>query len=123
MLMQRWARSMLWIGVVGMLIALLDPMEGAFIALPFCAILSYAAHLSGSGYRRPLYWALGSMAVGVAILVALSLMGGIGGSTGRSMWWALLLVHYPLGWLAALFLGARMLREPVPPVSTKVAAG
>ena len=118
---QQWLRSSAWIGFAGMLVALLDPMEGAFVALPFCAVLTYAAGASGSRYRRLLYWALGSMAVGVAILVTLTVMGGIGGSSGRSMWWGLLLIPYPLGWLVGLFVGAKVLRELPPPVREKTA--
>jgi hypothetical protein len=43
----------------------------------------------------------------------MSSFGGLGGRTGHSMWWALLLVPYPVGWLLGLFGGVRMVRRPV----------
>lgn len=119
MIKQDVVRAANWIGFIGMLIALLDPMEGAFIALPFAAVLAYGAHQTASHYRVPLFWALGSMAIGVAVLLSLTFIGGIGGSSGRSMWWGLLLLPYPLGWLAALFLGARLLREQKPSLAPR----
>lgn len=118
----RWARRLAWIGLAGLLLAVLDPMEGAFIALPFCAVLTVSAFLATSRYRVLLYWAFGSMFVGVGVLIVLTLIGGIGGSSGRSMWWGLLLVPYPLGWLMALFLGARVVREPMPSIREKAFA-
>lgn len=110
--MRNKSRTAAWISFIVMLLAVLDPMEGAFVALPACVVLMLSAFFSRSRYRVPLYWATGAMLLGVSFLVALSLAGGIGGNSGRSAWWGLLLVPYPLGWLAALFIGARVLREP-----------
>ena len=35
-------------------------------------------------------------------MFALSAVGGIGGKSGHSIWWGLLLLPYPAGWLMAL---------------------
>ena len=48
---------------------------------------------------------------GVAALFGLSALGGIGGDSGRSMWWAVLLVPYVTGWVLALVESVRVLRE------------
>jgi uncharacterized membrane protein len=45
------------------------------------------------------------MAVGVGAMVALSVAGGIGGKSGHSMWWGVLILPYPVGWLMALVGG------------------
>ena len=50
-------------------------------------------------------WAFLLIAVGVCAMFALSAVGGIGGRSGHSMWWGILILPYPLGWLTAL-LGA-----------------
>lgn len=47
-------------------------------------------------------WAFILITVGVAVLFGFSAVGGIGGQTGRSMWWGLLMLPYPVGWLMAL---------------------
>ncbi|MFM9090669.1 MAG: carboxypeptidase regulatory-like domain-containing protein, partial [Verrucomicrobiota bacterium] len=50
---------------------------------------------------RPGRWALitALIATGVTAMLALSAVGGIGGHTGRSWAWGLLLLPYPAGWL------------------------
>jgi hypothetical protein len=54
--------------------------------------------------RTVLYWAWAFIliAVGVGALFAVSAVGGIGGRSGHSMWWGLLILPYPAGWLMAL---------------------
>ena len=47
-------------------------------------------------------WAFILIAVGVAAMFALSAVGGIGGKSGHSMWWGMLILPYPVGWLMAL---------------------
>ena len=42
------------------------------------------------------------IAAGVAAMFALSAVGGIGGRSGHSLWWGLLILPYPVGWLMAL---------------------
>ncbi len=44
-------------------------------------------------------------------LWGMSAIGGIGGSTGRSMWWALVLLPYPVGWVMGFAGVIRALRE------------
>jgi hypothetical protein len=50
-------------------------------------------------------WTLGLIALGVAAMFALSAGGGFGGKSGRSMWWGLLILPYPMGWLMAVAAG------------------
>jgi len=38
-------------------------------------------------------------------MFALSAVGGIGGKSGHSMWWGVLVLPYPVGWLMALVGG------------------
>jgi hypothetical protein len=35
-------------------------------------------------------------------MLVLSAAGGIGGRSGHSMWWGILILPYPAGWLLAL---------------------
>jgi len=57
-------------------------------------------------------WALVAIGTGVGALIVLSVLGGVGGSSGRSMLWLLAVVPYPLGAIATLILSMRMLRDP-----------
>ncbi|MFO0787818.1 MAG: hypothetical protein U0805_00070 [Pirellulales bacterium] len=87
------------IGFVGMLLGATDPLEGSLVVLPSCAVVALGAYLGHSRAGRLNCLALAFVAVGVTFLFILSAMGGLGGNTGRSMWWALVLLPYPIGWL------------------------
>jgi hypothetical protein len=47
-------------------------------------------------------WVFILIAVGVGAMFVLSSFGGIGGRSGHSMWWGVLILPYPVGWLMAV---------------------
>jgi hypothetical protein len=94
-----------------MLVGAIDPLEGSVVILAGLALAALGAALSASAYRRLLYVALGLGAVGVGLLFGISALGGFGGNSGRSMWWGLILLPYPIGWLAGLVGAVRVMRE------------
>jgi len=113
----RWSRILAVVGFVVVLLGALDPLEGSLLILPGTGLLALAAWLGRSRYRTLLYWSFALVAVGVGVMWGLSAVGGLGGSTGRSMWWALLLLPYPAGWVMAVVGAIRRLREtPTPSV-------
>ena len=113
----RWSRILVVVGFVVVLLGALDPLEGSLLILPGTGLLALAAWLGRSRYRTLLYWSFALVAVGVGVMWGLSAVGGLGGSTGRSMWWALLLLPYPVGWVMAVVGAIRRLREtPTPSV-------
>ena len=97
-----WARLLMIVGLAGMLLGAIDPLEGSLIILPSTGLVALGAFLDKSRRRVLLYWALASMAVGVGAMFVLSALGGIGGSTGLSIWWALLILPYVVGWFVGL---------------------
>lgn len=94
-----------------MVIGALDLMEGSLLILPGAGLVALGAMLSKSQHRRYLYSAFALVAVGVSTLWALSAMGGLGGSTGRSLWWGVVLLPYPIGWILSLLGTIRLLRD------------
>lgn len=100
-----WVALLSIIGLLAMVIGALDPLEGAFVILPGSGLIALGAFLGKSRHRRFIYWAFGLTAFGVAALIVLSLFGGVGGNTGRSTWWLLTALPYPVGWIMSL-LGA-----------------
>lgn len=106
------------VGLVAMVIGALDPLEGSLVILPGTALLALGARLGNSRHRILLYWSVLLVAIGVGALWGMSALGGLGGTTGRSMWWALLLLPYPVGWIMGIIGALRKLREgfaPPPP--------
>ena len=99
-----WSRILKVVGGIAMLLGTLDPLEGSVVILAGSGLVALAMYLGGKDRRTVLYWtwAFGLMAVGVAAMFALSSVGGIGGRSGHSMWWGVLILPYPAGWLMAL---------------------
>ena len=83
-----------------MLVGAIDPMEGSLVILPGSLLFAFGG-LIGREERRIIsyrIWVATLIALGVAALWVSSMFGGFGGETGRSMWWALVLLPYPVGW-------------------------
>jgi hypothetical protein len=106
-----WSQILVVVGLAGMLVGALDPLEGSFIILPSAGLVVIGAWLGKSRQRKLLTWSLGLVAFGVAAMVVVSWLGGIGGNSGRSMWLGIYILPYPIGWILG-FVGAVLtLRE------------
>jgi len=90
------------LGLAGMLIGAVDPLCGSFIILLGTGLVTAGALLGKSRHRVLLGWSFALVAVGVAAMVVLSWLGGIGGSSGHSIWWSLVILPYPVGWILGL---------------------
>ena len=99
--MLRW-RTLMMAGVFLMLVGALDPLEGAFVSLVGSGLAAVAAYLDHSRRWPLLAWAFALVSAGVAAMVVLSVLGGFGGRSGRSVWWGLLLLPYAAGWVTGL---------------------
>ncbi len=88
------------LGSIGMLVGALDPMEGSVVILAGSLIVALGTFFSQS--ERPLlaYRVLVfiMIAIGVGAMWGLSMIGGIGGKSGHSMWWGVLILPYLIGW-------------------------
>jgi hypothetical protein len=99
-----WSRILVVVGGIAMLLGTLDPLEGSLLILPGSGLVALSMFLRRKNRRTILYWAWAFIliAFGVGALFALSAVGGIGGRSGHSIWWGLLILPYPAGWLMAL---------------------
>lgn len=95
-----WSRFLSVLGSIGILAGALDPMEGSVVILIGSGLVVLSTFL-GQGERRLLRyrtWAFILIAVGVGALFGMSSLGGIGGGSGHSMWWGVLILPYLVGW-------------------------
>jgi hypothetical protein len=106
-----WSRILAWAGLALMAIGAIDPFEGSVLILPGAAMTAVGASVGASRHRKLLAWASGLVFAGVALMFGMSSMGGIGGDTGWSMWWALVLIPYPVGWVLGIIGSIKRLRE------------
>jgi hypothetical protein len=107
----RWSRILVVVGLIAMLVGAVDPLEGSLVILPGTGMVTLGALLGNSRHRRLLSWSFVLVAVGIGMLWGLSALGGIGGKSGRSIWWVLVLLPYPVGWIMGLIGAIRGLRE------------
>lgn len=107
------SRWLLIAGLVLMVAGVLDPLEGSVVILGGSALAALGAVQTRTGYRLSVA-AAALIATGVAALFGMSALGGVGGDTGRSIWWLLLCLPYPIGWVLGLVGATRKLRERQP---------
>ena len=95
-----WSRILVIVGSIAMLAGAIDPMEGSVVILAGSGLVALGAFL-GQGERRLIayrVWVFILIMIGVGALWGLSNLGGIGGKSGRSMWWGVLILPYLIGW-------------------------
>ena len=108
---QLWTRVLAIAGLVLMVLGALDPLEGSLVILGGAGMAVVGASIGGSRHRQLLLRAMMLILIGVALMFGLTAMGGIGGNTGRSMWWALVLLPYPAGWVMGIVGSVKRLLE------------
>ncbi|MCP5515932.1 MAG: hypothetical protein H7A45_01585 [Verrucomicrobiales bacterium] len=97
---KRAARLLTLIGSLAMILGAIDPLEGSLLVLPGSGLVALGAVLGGAG-RRDIAYRVGvfvTITTGVGALWGLSSLGGLGGNTGRSLWWGVLILPYLVGW-------------------------
>ena len=95
-----WSRILIVLGSIGMLVGAIDPMEGSVVILPGSLIVALGTFFNQSERHLFAYraWVFILIAIGVGALWGLSAVGGIGGKSGHSMWWGVLILPYLIGW-------------------------
>jgi hypothetical protein len=101
----QWTRAFGVAGLIAMLVGAIDPLEGSVIIVVgsgLVALSSFLAHDKRHllAYRTVVFILI---AAGMAAMWGVSTVGGFGGSSGRSMWWGVLLLPYPAGWIMAMW--------------------
>ena len=99
-----WSRILVILGGIAMLVGAIDPLEGSLLILPGSGLVALGMFLGKRERRTLVYWVwvFILIAVGVGAMFVLSAFGGIGGRSGHSMWWGILILPYPVGWFMAL---------------------
>lgn len=99
-----WSRILVIIGSILMVIGAIDPLEGSLLILAGSGLVLLGSYLGKIQRRILVYWVYVFIliTVGVGIIWVLSAFGGLGGSTGRSLWWGLIILPYPIGWIMGI---------------------
>lgn len=94
------SRILTTVGGIGMVVGGIDPLEGSILIFAGSGLMALGAFLGQSERRFITYrlWVFILIAIGLGAVVGLSMVGGFGGSSGRSMWWGVLVLPYLIGW-------------------------
>ena len=97
-----WSRILVILGLFGMLVGALDPLEGSVIILPSAGLATLGVFIGHTARRKLLYTAFLLIVIGVGSMFLLSAIGGVGGPRGTSWWWAVTVIPYPIGWILGI---------------------
>ncbi|MCF7945945.1 MAG: hypothetical protein K9L24_03740 [Spirochaetia bacterium] len=98
-----WSCIFVIVGSIAMIIGALDPLEGSIIILIGSGLVVLGTYLNKTKHGLQYWiWVFILILVGVGVMWIISIFGGIGGSTGRSLWWSLLILPYPVGWIMGI---------------------
>jgi purine-cytosine permease-like protein len=109
-----WSRTLVIAGGIAMLAGALDPLEGSVVILVGSGLVTLGTFLGNPERSLLVHWIciFALIAAGVGAMFALSVMGGFGGTSGRSMWWGVPILPYPVGWIMGMVsLAARLIRS------------
>ena len=99
------SRAMVVVGSIAMLVGAIDPMEGSLVILPGSGLVTLGTYLGQCERRLIAYrvWVFILIAFGVGAMWGLTMVGGFGGSSGRSNWWGVLILPYLIGWSVGIW--------------------
>ena len=100
-----WPSVLFNLGAAALVIGAVEPLCGSIVILIGGALATLGAHL---GDRPPRFKAYRTIAFamilfGFSAIWVFTALGGIGGSTGRSFWWGLLILPYLVGWTMSVW--------------------
>jgi hypothetical protein len=107
----RWFRPLVVAGLTGMFLGAIDPLEGSIVIAVGTVLIALGTPRGESAVSSRAWLACLLTVAGVAAIWIMSAYGGVGGSTGRSMWWLLVAAPYPVGWILGLVSAVQRLRE------------
>jgi hypothetical protein len=101
---ERWSRILSTVGYIGMLVGAIDPLEGSLVILPSSGLVALGTFIGRDDRRVFMYrtCVFVLIAAGVGALWGLSAAGGIGGLSGHSGWWGVLILPYVIGWFMGI---------------------
>jgi hypothetical protein len=101
-------------GIIFLIAGVIDPMEGSVAIAAGSILIAIATYFDRSRFWEIFMVSTGLILFGVFFIFLFSALGGIGGKSHNSIWWGLLMVPYPAGWLLAIILLiARAVKKPV----------
>ena len=101
---RKWIRIIYILGIISLIAGALDPLEGSVIIAVGSALIALSTRLAHDRNRRIFLTTSIMIITGVCFMFYFSSLGGFGGTSTLSWWWATLIIPYPIGWLINIIL-------------------
>lgn len=99
-----WKRIIYIVGVIALAIGALDPLEGSVVIVFGSSLITISTYLTKDRHWKTFLASLIMIIIGVIFLFYFSSLGGFGGTSTLSWWWATLMLPYPIGWVWSIVL-------------------
>lgn len=99
-----WNKIIFIIGTILFIIGSIDPLEGSIAILIGSGLLTLSTYLSKAINQKKFMSATLMILFGLIFMFYFSSLGGFGGDSNLSWWWSILILPYPIGWLAIVIL-------------------
>ncbi|NNJ89875.1 MAG: hypothetical protein HKP53_10760 [Eudoraea sp.] len=99
-----WKKVGYIFGIVLFFVGTLDPLEGSVLIVFGSVILTFITKRTNDRHKKWFRLNAILIIIGVIFMFYLSSLGGFGGASELSWWWALLILPYPVGWLSQVIL-------------------
>ena len=101
---RKWIRIIYILGIISLIAGALDPLEGSVNIAVGSALIALSTRLAHDRNRRIFLTTSIMIITGVCFMFYFSSLGGFGGTSTLSWWWATLIIPYPIGWLINIIL-------------------
>ena len=99
-----WKRILYVVGVIAFIIGSIDPLEGSVVIAAGASMIALSTYLTQDRHWKMFLASLIMIITGTVCLFYFSALGGFGGSSELSWWWATLILPYPIGWIINVVL-------------------
>lgn len=100
----RVLRTLFISGIVAFIVGTIDPLEGSVLIVLGSFLMALSSYLQADKQHIGYAIAFCLITFGVLVLFYISSLGGIGGNTGRPMWYMVFFASYPIGWVWVIVL-------------------
>ena len=109
---KKWIRVIYIIGIIAFIMGTIDPLEGSVLIAAGILMITLAAFAANDRHMKIFLIAAILIIIGVFFMFYFSSLGGFGGDSSLSIWWGLLILPYPIGWLiTAIILISRLIKK------------
>ncbi len=97
--MHKLTDALYYIGVLTFFVGSFDPLEGSVVIAIGSVLMAITTLLLNDRHRKIFLASSVLIVWGVILMNYLSSLGGFGGESALSWWWAILILPYPAGWI------------------------